>query len=275
VSGRARRGAEAIRQHYGRTPFDFQELRREIFRVSLTREALERHELPGRRVVDVGCSTSYLGEVLRESYPAFEYLGVDQQPEAVARARGKGLRVAEGDNLALALPDGCADLTVSEGVIHHTSDPARCFRELVRITRPGGMISLYVYDRRHPYFYLYRAAAPVRLLARSRAGLRAVRAAVFPLFDLCYVRPGSRICFPGRGPVPREVAWNIFSDQVLTPVAHFFTRQGVQDLAAAWRLETVRFKRSVNGQGLMFLFRKPAAGAAGGGTEGACAGHGS
>lgn len=255
MSGTAR-GTEAIRRHYGRTPYDFRDLRREIFAVSLTREALERHALPGPRVVDVGCSTSYLGEVLRESYPAFEYLGVDQQPEAVARARAKGLEVVEGDNLALDLPDGCADLTVSEGVIHHTPDPLRCFRELVRITRPGGMISLYVYDRGHLYFYLYRATAPVRLLARSRAGRRVVRAAIFPVFDLCYVRPGSRIYFPGRGPVPRDVAWNIFSDQILTPVVHFFTRQRITDFAVSCGLEPVRFKHSINRQGLMFLFRK-------------------
>jgi len=251
---------EAIRRHYRRTPFDFREVRKEIFRVSLTREALEQEELPGKKVVDVGCSTSYLGDILREEYPDFEYLGLDQQPEAVALARDKGLHVVEGNNLALDLPDGCADLTVSEGVIHHTPDPLLCFRELIRITKPGGIISLYIYDRNHLYFYLYRATAPVRFLGRNTAGMKAVKAVIFPLFNLFYVQLGNRIYFPDRGPVSREVAWIIFSDQILTPVVHFFTRQRIAGFAEENGLDLVRFKYSINRQGLMFLFRKRPAG---------------
>jgi SAM-dependent methyltransferase len=247
---------EAIRRHYDRTPYDFREIRKEIFRASLTREALLFEHLPGNQVVDVGCSTSYLGEVLREEYPNFAYLGVDLLPAAVAAARGKGLRVVEGNNLSLDLPDGCSDLTVSEGVIHHTPDPVQCFRELVRITRTGGMISLYVYDRHHPYYYLYKAGAAARRLDRSPVGRELLERILFPAFNLFLVQPGSRILFPGQRPVSREVAWNIFSDMILTPVAHFFTRKQILALSEENGLDRVRFKYSINRQGLMFLFRK-------------------
>jgi ubiquinone/menaquinone biosynthesis C-methylase UbiE len=42
------------------------------------------------------------------------------------------------DVLLLSYPDASFDFVHCAGVLHHTTDPARGFRELARVTRPGG-----------------------------------------------------------------------------------------------------------------------------------------
>lgn len=172
-------------------------------------------------------------------------------------AKEQGLNVILGNNLQLDLSDSVSDLTVSEGVIHHTVDPAQCFRELVRITKPGGWISLYVYNRQHLYYWIYSLCAPIRFLHLLPLGRELTRLVFFPLFNLLYVQLGNLIFFGGKRKVSWKLAWNIFSDQILTPIAHFFRDSEIRTWANEHHLNVIATKRSVNGQGLMFVFEKP------------------
>jgi SAM-dependent methyltransferase len=47
----------------------------------------------------------------------------------------------------LPLEDASADATICWGVLHHVDEPVVAFSELVRITRRGGVILLYVYPQ--------------------------------------------------------------------------------------------------------------------------------
>ena len=49
--------------------------------------------------------------------------------------------------LNMPLADNTFDLVVSNGVLHHTADPAQCFREFVRVLKPGGRLVLGVYGK--------------------------------------------------------------------------------------------------------------------------------
>ncbi len=246
----------ATKKHYQSTPYDHQKIRAEIFKTSLTWQILQQHDLTDKTIVDIGCSTSYLGDYLKQHYPHYHYEGIDINPRAVEIAREKGLNVREGNNLCLDLPDDYADVTISEGVIHHTPDPMHCLSELIRITKKGGLISLYVYNRHHIYFLIYKSGFIIRCLWNTRIGKHLVKHIIFPLFDVLYVQLGNRIYFKNREKVPREVAWNIFSDQILTPVAHFFTSQKIIYFAEKHGLTLISNKLSINGQGLMFIFKK-------------------
>jgi len=248
--------AAAVKHHYQSTPYDHQEIRERIFRTSLTWDVLQQYDLSEKKIVDIGCSTSYLGRYLQGRCPGWSYLGIDINPRAVAQAREKGLNVREGNNLNLDLPDNYADLTVSEGVIHHTPDPFRCFGELIRVTKKSGIISLYVYNRKHLYYYVYKAAAVIRLAYRTAPGRLLVDRLVFPLFHLVYVVPGIRIYFKNAAEISQQLSWNIFSDQILTPVAHFFTSRQIIEFAENSGLQLMGKKTSINAQGLMFLFIK-------------------
>lgn len=101
--------------------------------------------------------------------------GVDLTPRAVEltceRLAAYGLtsnvRVADAEDLPF--PDNSFDLVYSWGVLHHTPDTARAFREVRRVLRPGGAVRIMIYHRHSIVGFLLwlRYAA-----ARGRLGLR-------------------------------------------------------------------------------------------------------
>ena len=245
-----------VKRHYQATPFDFHSLRNITYETGLTYYILKNYNLKGKSIIDIGCSVSYNGHYIRENYPHYSYLGIDLNPKAVAIAKSKGLNVQEGDNLHLDLPDNFSDLTISEGVIHHTPDPVRCFKELIRITKKDGLVSLYVYNRHNLYFFVYKLCFPLRSLSKSKLGRRIVRKTFFPLFHLIYLVILHYPYLKNQRKLSREVSWNIFSDQILSPIAYFFTREQIIGLARRNMLTIIKEKKSTNKQGLMFIFRK-------------------
>jgi len=179
---------------------------------------------PESRIVDVGCGAGFwLDEFIKHGVTEEQLLGLDLAPGNVRRARERGHHAEIGNVLDLDQPSRAFDLTHCAGVIHHTPDPVRAFRELVRITKPGGHIYLAVYNRWHPYFWLvHKATMPLRWLhwhgwsRTSRVGYVLWRAAV---------RPISRMAL-GQA-LDEQTIYTLWMDQVLTPFAHLFTKAGV------------------------------------------------
>ena len=99
---------------------------------------------PGERLVDLGCGRG--GDLLRAAAlvgPDGRVTGVDATPRMVeeARQRTAGLAnasVVQGDLAAVPLPDGCAEVVVSNCAINHASDKAAVYREVARLLAPGG-----------------------------------------------------------------------------------------------------------------------------------------
>ena len=61
-----------------------------------------------------------------------------------------------------------ADLAISDGVIHHTSDPCRAFGENCRVLKSGGLMYLAIYKPgRYEYLYKYpRSCHPLGTQAK-------------------------------------------------------------------------------------------------------------
>lgn len=110
---------------------------------------LERDHFAGRAVVDVGCGNGRIGRII--SAQAGAYTGVDLSesvyafPKHIERPPVFKLVRASGTDLPLS--DGVADTSLCWGVLHHMDDPEAAMRELMRITRSGGEILVYVYPR--------------------------------------------------------------------------------------------------------------------------------
>jgi SAM-dependent methyltransferase len=104
----------------------------------------------GERVVDCGSGAG--GDSLiaaRVVGPRGRVIGVDMTPEMLAKARRSaevsGLRNVEfrdGVLEALPVPDGWADVVISNGVLNLVPDKTVALAEFFRILRPGGRIQL-------------------------------------------------------------------------------------------------------------------------------------
>ena len=80
--------------------------------------------------------------------------GIDLSAASLGRARRRcelagyesDLRVADAEHLPF--PQESFDRVYSYGVLHHSPDTARCFREAWRVLKPGGVARIMVYH--HP-----------------------------------------------------------------------------------------------------------------------------
>lgn len=108
----------------------------------------------GARFLDVGCGTGDRSMLVAKHLGVKEFVGIDHSTEslaiAAATAREEGFdrfRPVEGNVLELPFEDASFDVVVSWGVLHHTSDPLRGFREMVRVCRPGGHVGIFLYNK--------------------------------------------------------------------------------------------------------------------------------
>jgi len=102
----------------------------------------------GEDLVDLGCGRG--GDVARGAGrvgPGGSATGVDGSDRMVAAAAlalagHLNARVVKSDLGAVALPDRCADVIVSNCAINHAPDKATVYREVHRLLRPGGRFAV-------------------------------------------------------------------------------------------------------------------------------------
>ena len=255
LAGELAQARERTQRHYDRHPFGFdqEEILEEKLERRIMGEAIRRVS-GSALVLDIGCGASRVARVVRRSTRA-RTVGLDLSLGSLrdAHAREPG-GLVNGDNLNLPFRSGCADLVISNGVIHHTPDAKASFMELARVTRPGGTLVVSVYDRRSWYYYVWRyLGGAVRWLQR-RIGDAGLRVTLFPFFHVALLvflpLATRRWLF-----VPVASSWNLFHDQFTTPQCSFHTFEELRGWAreaglvceeerkeAAHQLATVRLR---------------------------------
>ncbi len=104
---------------------------------------LGRRLRAGEVVLDAGCGTGWFAAGLRRARPDVRVLGGDISTGMLGKARGAGAwPLLQGDATGLALRDGCIDVVVARGVLHHLPDVAAALREWRRVVAPGGAVVL-------------------------------------------------------------------------------------------------------------------------------------
>jgi ubiquinone/menaquinone biosynthesis C-methylase UbiE len=111
----------------------------------------KEHE--GRSVIDLGCGTGEYA-LWYAIHGARQVTGIDLSEGSLQRAReqARQYRVAnvnfvQQDILNLDFEDDKFDYSYSMGVLHHTGDPFGGFRQMVRVTKPGGIVIVSLYNR--------------------------------------------------------------------------------------------------------------------------------
>jgi ubiquinone/menaquinone biosynthesis C-methylase UbiE len=104
----------------------------------------------GLRWIDIGCGNGAFTERLVERCAPSAVEGIDPSEGQLAFAHTRpAARLAQfrqGDAMALPFADGAFDAAVMALVIFFVPEPAKGVAEMVRVTRPGGMIATYAWD---------------------------------------------------------------------------------------------------------------------------------
>lgn len=123
----------------------------------LRREFLESNVLPAARahvhahmgtrpfrVLDVGCGPAHVSRALAQQ--GCEVTGIDRSPRLLRIAKKLAARqkvrlsLKRGATNALPFPDGVFDCALATGVIYWVEQHERTLSEMVRVTRPGGLV---------------------------------------------------------------------------------------------------------------------------------------
>jgi SAM-dependent methyltransferase len=97
-------------------------------------------ELRGRTVLDVGGGGGWFTDAFRAQGARCCLLEPDPTELLRRKAAPGGAVLADG--LRLPVRDGAADLAFSSNVLEHVADPMRLIGEMIRVTRPDGLIYL-------------------------------------------------------------------------------------------------------------------------------------
>ena len=97
----------------------------------------------GRTLLDVGGGPGYFATAFDDA--GYEYLGVEPDPAEMhagpAGEPGAGTFV-RASGMALPFADDSVDVCLSSNVAEHVAQPWRLGREMLRVTKPGGLVVL-------------------------------------------------------------------------------------------------------------------------------------
>lgn len=104
----------------------------------------------GRRgsVADIGCGEGDFFDALTLSFDRVVALDIDHHHALEAQKKNSAVRVLAADAQCLPFTDGAFDAVVLRMALAQIPEPAKALAEAVRITRPGGFIS--VIDTNNP-----------------------------------------------------------------------------------------------------------------------------
>jgi SAM-dependent methyltransferase len=104
----------------------------------------------GKTWVDVGCGTGALTQVILTRADPSSVIGIDPSAAFVdyarATVRDRRATFRAGDGAAIPLNDDAAEVAVSGLVLNFVPDPVAMLTEMRRVTRPDGIVAVYVWD---------------------------------------------------------------------------------------------------------------------------------
>lgn len=102
----------------------------------------------GAKVIEVGCGKGRFLSALRRLKPSVECTGVDISRQML-HCLPNGVRGVQGSLESIPLPDDTYDVTFSVEAIEHSANPSAAIREMLRVTRPGGIVLVIDKQRSH------------------------------------------------------------------------------------------------------------------------------
>lgn len=100
---------------------------------------------PFRDLLDVGCGTGPMIELLAEACPGIRCTGLDITPAMIDTAKAKNIPNADfvvGDSENLPFDDESFDAVICANSFHHYPNPQAFFDGVKRVLRPGGRLVL-------------------------------------------------------------------------------------------------------------------------------------
>ncbi|WP_416958216.1 class I SAM-dependent methyltransferase [Nocardioides sp. T5] len=112
------------------------------FYTALARDSADQvsqyHDLSGQLMLDVGGGPGYFREAFEAA--GASYVALDADVGELAGAGSIDARTVLGSGMQLPFRDAAVDVCYSSNVLEHVEHPWQMAAEMVRVTRPGGLV---------------------------------------------------------------------------------------------------------------------------------------
>ena len=130
----------------------------------------ENHSLQNKKWIDVGCGTGALTfEILKQTNPE-SVLGVDSSPEYLPKSSSTTtLSFRRGSSSDLPVKSEQFDYAVSALALNFMPNHDQCIKEMMRVLKKNGILSLYVWDYKEQMEFLrYFWDSAIEAIPRSK-----------------------------------------------------------------------------------------------------------
>ena len=134
------------KQFFDEVAGEWDEMRERFFSENVREKAFAVADVrPGKLAADVGAGTGFLTEGLARR--GLRVIAVDQSEEMLAAMRKKfaalkGVEYRRGESESLPVEDESVDYVFANMYLHHVESPPAAIREMARILRPGGRLTI-------------------------------------------------------------------------------------------------------------------------------------
>ena len=201
----------------------------------------------GARVLDAGCGTGR-NSFWALSYGASQVVALDLDPSIVRVARQNLGGDSRADVREISIYDMAFerefDISMSIGVLHHLAEPRRAMENLVRATRAGGTVLVWVYAREGHTFAKRLLNAIRRVTCRLPPPLLDVLLRPFSALAFAYLRAGWST-HPYSAHFRGSPFWHVHSvifDQLLPRISNYWTRSQALALFDGLPVDEVQIK---------------------------------
>lgn len=223
----------------------------------------------GRIGIEVGSGCGYDTYIMAKANPAVKLISIDIS-EGIYNT---GRLVSSLDNviavkcsaLDIAVKRDSLDFAYSFGVLHHTTDPYRCMREIARVLKKGAPAFIYLYEDHSENPFKYVALKIVTAVRRitirlPKEMLYALSWVLSPLVFIIFTAP-SKIMknFKATKDIASKMPFNFgtgpFSlrrdlyDRFGAPIEYRFSRKGVNELFEECGFSNIHITRLRNTAG--------------------------
>lgn len=197
-------------------------------------------------VLDAGCGEGIdLASVGLD--PKCRAVGVELSPGGIRATAARiatvpRARLIQGNVLSLPFSNDVFDAGYSYGVVHHTIDPAKAVREIVRTIKPGGPLLIYVYEtferRPLPWRIALGVVNAIRrpISAMSPPAIRRLCGLVAPIVYVTCTIPSryfswaSRLPYPAtQNPTMKSLIPDLY-DRFAAPIEERYSEAGARQL---------------------------------------------
>jgi ubiquinone/menaquinone biosynthesis C-methylase UbiE len=201
-------------------------------------------------VMDIGCGPGRVMSCLKAK--GLRCLGIDlSQASVQLMAQRTGRTGIVASNLQLPFADESVERVISDGVIHHTTNPEGAFNECCRILKPGGRLYLAVYKPGGHYQKLYQfPGLAIRSMVPHRLGKAFVHATMLPIYySVRFVKSQGKTTWHG--------ARNLFYDYFVNPSVEFLSRSDIEAWSYQSGFEVLDYDSNPDLNVHSFVLRKP------------------